>query len=88
MFSYSYWLIDILVLILVAHIGLFTLIKEFQKEQGKVDADIEAILRGAPKPRPTKLQQKREERLKMAFNNREGKTRLEYLRGIAHNLTI
>jgi len=71
-----------------AHIGLFTLIKELQKEQSKDDADIEAILRGAPKPRPINLQQKREQRLKTAFNNREGKTRLEYLRGIAHNLTM
>ncbi|KAF0711165.1 Uncharacterized protein FWK35_00031288, partial [Aphis craccivora] len=71
-----------------AHIGLFTLIKELQKEQSKVDADIEAILRGAPKPRPTNVQQKREQRLKTAFDNRECKTRLEYLRGIAHNLTM
>ncbi|XP_050064228.1 uncharacterized protein LOC126553085 [Aphis gossypii] len=71
-----------------AHIGLFTLIKELQKEQSKVDADIEAILRGAPKPRPTNVQQKREQRLKTAFDNREGKTRLDYLRGIAHNLTM
>jgi len=60
-----------------AHIGLFTLIKE----QSKVDADIEAILREVPKPRPTNVQQKREQRLKTAFDNREGKTRLEYLRG-------
>ncbi|KAF0761068.1 Uncharacterized protein FWK35_00007573 [Aphis craccivora] len=45
-----------------AHIGLFTLIKELQKEQSK--------------------------RLKTAFDNREGKTRLEYLRGIAHNITM
>ena len=53
-----------------------------------MDADIEAILRGAPKPQPTNVQQKREQRLKTAFDNREGKTRLEYLRSIAHNLTM
>jgi len=71
-----------------AYIGLFTLIKKFQKEHGKVDADIESIFRGDPKPRFTNLQQKHEQRLKTTFSNREGKTRLEYLRGIAHNLTM
>jgi len=42
-----------------AHIILFTLIKELQKEQSKFDADIEAILRGAPKLRPTNVQRNR-----------------------------
>ncbi|KAL4113877.1 hypothetical protein QTP88_017434 [Uroleucon formosanum] len=45
-----------------AHIDLFTLIKELQEQ-----VDIEAILRRARKPRPTNLQQKREQRLKTAI---------------------
>jgi len=62
-----------------AHICLFTFIKELQKEQCKVVADIKAIYLRTDrlkKLRQISVQKQREQRLKTAFNNCEGKSRL------------
>lgn len=42
-----------------AHFGLFTIKKKLKEELSKVEADIGAIIRGVPRPRPTNLQQQR-----------------------------
>ncbi|CAG8771890.1 6517_t:CDS:2, partial [Cetraspora pellucida] len=33
-----------------AHVGVFRIIKKLQKEQNQIELNIEAILRGMPKP--------------------------------------
>ncbi|CAG8635129.1 8017_t:CDS:2 [Cetraspora pellucida] len=36
------------------HVGVYTIIEEFQKEQQKVDHQVEAIIRSAQYPKPKK----------------------------------
>jgi hypothetical protein len=78
-------------------VGLFKLIKEMQKEQSKVELDMEMVLRGTPRP-PQKLQDRnREIRIQTVLNdrnnhnnrnNRNIRSTMEFLRGIAHNISF
>lgn len=49
---------------------------------------MEDIIRGAPRPYPTNNTRQREQCLKTAFKNRDDKTRIQYIRGIAQNIKI
>ncbi|CAG8517757.1 9673_t:CDS:2, partial [Ambispora gerdemannii] len=71
-----------------AHVGVYTIIKEFQKEQQKVEFQIENILRGEQRPKPRKKILDREKRIMTVVENRANCTVMEFLHEIAHNLSL
>jgi hypothetical protein len=71
-----------------AHVGIYTIIKEFQKEQQKVELQAESILRGEQRPKQKNSIIDRENRIATIFNDRANRTTMEYLRGIAHNISL
>jgi hypothetical protein len=70
------------------HIGVFKIIKEMQKEQSKVRLDIEMVLRGTPRPSQRKRDREREIRIQTVLNDRNNRSIMDLLRGIAHNLSF
>jgi hypothetical protein len=70
------------------HIGVFKIIKEMQKEQSKVRLDIEMVLRGTPRPSQRKRDRDREIRIQTVLNDRNNRSIMNLLRGIAHNLSF
>lgn len=72
----------------VAHLGVFKIIKEMQKEQNRVQLDIESILRGAPSPSQRRENITHETRIQTVFNDRGNRSLMEFLRGIAHNVSL
>ncbi|CAB4416827.1 unnamed protein product [Rhizophagus irregularis] len=70
------------------HVGVYTIIKELQKEQQKVELQIENILRGAQRPKQKNAIIDRENRITTIFNDRVNRTVMDYLRGIAHNISL
>jgi hypothetical protein len=64
------------------------MIKELQKEQQKVEFQIECIIRGEQRPPKKRSLINREERLMEIINDRENRLVMDFLRGIAHNLLL
>ena len=54
----------------------------------KSQLQIESILRGEPSPKKRKHQIDRENRISTVFNNRDDYSLIDYLRGIAHNISL
>jgi hypothetical protein len=71
-----------------AHLGVFKIIKELQKEQNRVELDIESILRGIPRPLQKRQDREREARIQTVFNDRENRPLMDFLRGIAHSISF
>lgn len=71
-----------------AHVGVLAIIKEIRKEQNVVENEIERNLRGEPAPKMRREDGQREIRIQNVISDRSNKTILEYLRGIAHNISI
>ena len=71
-----------------AHVGFYRLITEFQKEQQQVNIQAECILRGEPTTKPKKSLIDRENRIMTLIKSHGTGTVMEYLRGIAHNLSF
>jgi hypothetical protein len=71
-----------------SHVGVHTIIKELQKEQQQVEVQIECILRGEQQPKQKKKLIDREKRITTIINDRENRSVIDFLRGIAHNLTL
>ena len=71
-----------------AHVGLYTIIQEFQKEQQQVEIQVENILRGEQRPKQKKSLIEREKRIITILNDRENRTVMNFLRGIAHNISL
>jgi len=71
-----------------AHIGIFKIIKKLQKEQNQVELEIEANVRGAPRPPQKRQVIERENRIQTVFNNRDNMSLEDFLRGIAHNIML
>lgn len=71
-----------------AHIGVFKIIKHIQKEQSQVTLNIEANLRGAQQPPRRRQVVARETRIQTVFNNRDQMPLMDFLRGIAHNISL
>ena len=69
-----------------AHIGIFKLIKELQKEQHQVEAQIESIVRGEPAKKQKAAEKCREERIMSIFREKSSYDTSNFFRGIAHNL--
>ena len=71
-----------------AHVGLYTIIQEFQKEQQQVEIQVENILRGEQRPKQKKSLIEREKRIITILNDWENHTVMNFLRGIAHNISL
>jgi hypothetical protein len=71
-----------------SHVGVHTIIKELQKEQHQVEVQIECILRGEQRPKQKKNLVDREKRITTIINDRENHSVIDFLRGIAHNLSL
>jgi hypothetical protein len=71
-----------------SHVGTYTIIKELQKEQQQVNAQIECILRGEQRKKQKKSLVERENRIIRVINSRANRSVMEFLRGIAHNLSL
>ena len=72
----------------LVHLGVFKIIKEMQKEQHRVQLDIGSILRGAPRPSPRRQTIIHETRIQTVFNDRDNRSLMDFLRGIAHNISF
>ena len=68
--------------------GVFTIIKELQKEQQQVGVQAERILRGEQRPNQKRNMIDRERRIMTIINNREDYSEMDFLRGIAHNFSL
>ena len=71
-----------------SHVGVHTIIKELQKEQHQVEVQIECILRGEQRPKQKKNLVDREKRITTIINDWENRSVIDFLRGIAHNLSL
>ena len=64
------------------------MIQELQKEQQNVELQVECIIRGEQRPSKKKAVIDRENRIQTIINDRENRSLMEFLRGIAHNLSL
>jgi len=71
-----------------AHLGVYKIIKELQKEQNRVELDVESILRGIPRPLQKKRDRVREARIRAVFNDRDNRPLMDFLRGMAHSISF
>ncbi|CAG8662727.1 6134_t:CDS:1, partial [Dentiscutata heterogama] len=71
-----------------AHVGVYTIIEEMRKEQHQTDINIERVLRGEPRPSQPKHVINYERRIQAVFSSRNDYTLPDYLRGIAHNISL
>ena len=76
------------VLVGQSHIGVYKMIEELQKEQRNVDLQVKSIICGEQRPARKRTLIERETRIMIIVNDRENCTVMDFLRGIAHNLTI
>ncbi|CAF3241470.1 unnamed protein product [Rotaria sp. Silwood2] len=70
------------------HVGIFTMIKQIQKEQNEVEMEIEQSMRGEPAPKKRKEDENREARIQNVIADRGNRSTIDFLRGIAHNLSL
>ena len=70
------------------HVGVFKIIKEIQKEQNRVQFEIESILRGLPRNSQKRRDRERELRIQTIYNDRNNRQVMDFLRGIAHNIAF
>jgi len=76
------------VLVGQSHVGVYTIIEELQKEQQQVNYQIECIIRGEQCPTQKKTLVDKEKRIMTIVNDRENRLVMDFLRGIAHNLSL
>ncbi|CAG8552509.1 9509_t:CDS:2 [Cetraspora pellucida] len=70
------------------YVDVYSIIKEFQKEQQNVDCQIERILNEEPKPKSKKNTFEREKQIMSVLNDRFNHTTIDFLKGIAYNLSF
>jgi hypothetical protein len=71
-----------------SHVGIYTIIKELQKEQQQVEVQVECIIRGEERPKQKKNLIDKEKRIRTILDDREDYSEMDFLRGIAHNLSL
>lgn len=76
------------ILIARSHVGIFTMIKQIQKEQNIVEIEIERSMRGEPAPKKRKEYEEREVKIQNVVADRDNRTVIDFLRGIAHNISL
>ncbi|CAF3370166.1 unnamed protein product [Rotaria sp. Silwood2] len=70
------------------HGGIFTMIKQIPKEQNEVEMEIEQSMRGEPAPKKRKEDENREARIQNVIADRGNRSTIDFLRGIAYNLSL
>ncbi|CAF1129674.1 unnamed protein product [Didymodactylos carnosus] len=65
-----------------AHVGIFTMIKQIQKEQNEAEMEIEKSMRGEPAPKKRKEDENRESRIQNVIADRVNRSTIDFLRGI------
>ena len=50
--------------------------------------ELESIIRGLPRTLPKKRDRERESRIQSIYNDQNNRTVMDFLRGIAHNLSF
>lgn len=70
------------------HIEVYTMIKELQKKQKRVDLEIKSINRGEPKPKQKKQIIDSEKRIMMVYKDRSNMSVLDFLRDSAYNISM
>ena len=71
-----------------AHVGVHFLLQNLQKEQQHVANEVELIVRGEPRPSLKKQDEQRKKRIQTIVNDRGNRSVMDFLRGIAHNLSF
>ncbi|KAL4103624.1 hypothetical protein QTP88_018983 [Uroleucon formosanum] len=71
-----------------SHVGVYRLIKKLQKEQKNTEIMIESILHGVPCPHSKQKNEQREGRIQKVIQNHRDVPVMEFLRGIAYNMTL
>ncbi|CAF1501177.1 unnamed protein product, partial [Rotaria sordida] len=71
-----------------AHVGIFTMIKQIQKEQNEVEMEIDQSMHGEPAPKKRKEDENREARIQNVIADRGNRSIIDFLQGIAHNLSL
>ncbi|CAF1509331.1 unnamed protein product [Rotaria sordida] len=71
-----------------AHVGIFTMIKQIQKEQNEVEMEIQQSMRGEPAPKKRKEDENREARIQNVIADRGNRSIIDFLQRIAHNLSL
>ena len=71
-----------------SHVGLFTIIDEIKREQKQVELQIECIIRGELRKKQKKIFIERENRIMSIINDRNNRPLMDFLYGIAHNLSL
>ncbi|CAB4404355.1 unnamed protein product [Rhizophagus irregularis] len=71
-----------------AHVGVYSIIDEMRKEQHQTELQVESIIRGEERPHQRKHYVDRKNRLLNIYNNRNDYSLLDFLRGIAHNISF
>ena len=71
-----------------AHVGIFKIIKEIQNQQNQVQFNIQSILRGTPRPSQRQRDRDRETRIQTILNDRSNRSIMDFLRGIAYNISF
>ena len=70
------------------HVSVFKIIEEIQKEQNRVQLEIESILQGLPQKLPKRKDREHETRIQIVYGDRDNRTVMDFLRGIAHNIAF
>ncbi|CAF1202206.1 unnamed protein product [Rotaria sp. Silwood1] len=70
------------------HVGIFTMIKQIQKKQNQVEMAIEQSMRGESARKKRKEDVNREIRIQNIIADRDNRSTIDFLRGIAHNLSL
>ena len=71
-----------------AHVGIYTIIEEMHKEQQQTNIQIENIICGEPQPSQHNCDSNCENRILTVFGNCNDYLLVDYLRGIAHNISL
>jgi formate dehydrogenase maturation protein FdhE len=67
---------------------VYTIIEEIKKEQIQMERRAEDIIRGRAHTPTRKEYAEREKRISAIINDRENRSYLSFLRGIAHNIKL
>ncbi|CAG8710627.1 12864_t:CDS:2 [Funneliformis caledonium] len=62
-----------------AHVDIFKIIKDIQKEQNQVQLNIKSILRGALRSSQRRQDHEREDRIQKVYNDRENRSLMDIL---------
>ncbi len=67
---------------------MFKIIKEIQNKQNQVQFNMKSILRDASQPLQKRKDHERENRIQTVYNDHNNKSLINFLRGIAYNISF